>query len=187
MAITKWEIDYKKYLDAGGSELNDEDLRMTLLQLLPQQLREGLIWRATESRTYADFREHVRIKSEQILMLRSKLPVYSAATPTAEQSELGRLLAEEFPDKNEEILAPRTVGEHILRKSARRRGSKIRNCECASFVANLVVAQTGAHRRRSRAHGQERDRRPAVRNHWERSTLRLSAWKLSACTMGLHP
>jgi len=102
MAITKWEIDYKKYLDAGGSELNDEDLRMTLLQLLPQQLREGLIWRATESRCYAEFREHVRIKSEQILMLRSKLPVYAAV----EQTEFGKLLAEEFPDsKPDDILA----------------------------------------------------------------------------------
>ncbi len=102
MAITKWEIDYKKYLDAGGSELNDEDLRMTLLQLLPQQLREGLIWRATESRCYAEFREHVRIKSEQILMLRSKLLVYSAV----EQTEFGRMMAEEFPEsKTEDILA----------------------------------------------------------------------------------
>ena len=111
MAITKWETDYKRYLEAGGSELNDEDLRMTLLQLLPQQLREALLWRATESRSYGEFREHVRIKAEQILMLRHKLPAYHVESPGAgggglEDTETGRWLREEFPEaKDEEILA----------------------------------------------------------------------------------
>ena len=78
IAITRWENDLKHYQEAGGDIPNDEDLRMTLLQMLPERLHEALLWRATESRSYAEFREHIRLKAEQIMMLKRRVPVHAA-------------------------------------------------------------------------------------------------------------
>ena len=38
LAITRWETDLKKYQEAGGDMPSDEDMRMTLLQMLPERL-----------------------------------------------------------------------------------------------------------------------------------------------------
>ena len=61
LAITRWETDLRKYVEAGGTQPGDEDKRLILLNIMPQQFREALLWRATECRSYQEFREHVRV------------------------------------------------------------------------------------------------------------------------------
>ena len=82
MAIIQWETNMRKYVEAGGTKPGDEDLRMILLNIMPQQFREALLWRATECRTYGEFREHVRVRAEQMLMLRKRVPAH-LVEPTA--------------------------------------------------------------------------------------------------------
>ena len=44
MAIEQWEGALKRYLDAGGEELSVKRRRGGLLRLLPEKLRERVIW-----------------------------------------------------------------------------------------------------------------------------------------------
>ena len=44
MAIEQWEGSLKRYLDAGGEDLSEQRRRGGLLRLLPEKLRDRVIW-----------------------------------------------------------------------------------------------------------------------------------------------
>ncbi len=71
--ITRFESIMRDYRMAGGSPPEGIELKNDFLETLPSEIREGLMWRATEvNETFAQFTAHVRSTANAILFHRGK-------------------------------------------------------------------------------------------------------------------
>ncbi len=71
--IVRFEAIMKDYKTAGGSPPEGAELKNDLLETLPMEIREGLMWRATElHETFGQFTMHVRNTANAILFHRGK-------------------------------------------------------------------------------------------------------------------
>ncbi len=71
--IVKFEAIMKDYKSAGGHPPEGAELKNDLLETLPMEIREGLMWRATEvHETFGQFTAHVRNTANAILFHRGK-------------------------------------------------------------------------------------------------------------------
>ncbi len=71
--IVKFEAIMKDYRSAGGTPPCGAELKNDLLETLPMEIREGLMWRATEvHETFGQFTAHVRSTANAILFHRGK-------------------------------------------------------------------------------------------------------------------
>ena len=77
--ITKFETTLNEYKLAGGSAPSDDDLKSDLLDTLPQEIREQLLWHSTNPEISFDkFKSHIRNMADQILFHRGKLQPVNA-------------------------------------------------------------------------------------------------------------
>ena len=73
--ILRFENAVKEYAAVGGDAPNDKELKSDLLDTLPQELRENLMWRqsgATSDESFTDFKNHVRTAANNVLYHRGK-------------------------------------------------------------------------------------------------------------------
>ncbi len=76
--VAEWEDVYQEYCLAGGSMLQDPEMKADLLAVLPGELRETLLWKTTEEDvSYQQFRDHVLTQAGRVLMNRKKLPIHA--------------------------------------------------------------------------------------------------------------
>ena len=71
--MDKFDTSIKRLCDAGGTRPIDSELKQDLLDILPQEFRESLMWLADRPDTYLHFREHVLTKAAEVLDNRGKL------------------------------------------------------------------------------------------------------------------
>ena len=71
--ITRFDNIIREYVDAGGTRPGDKELKSDLLDALPNEIREHILWRATDNSDYASFRNHVRSQAHTVLYHRGKL------------------------------------------------------------------------------------------------------------------
>ena len=67
VGIENWELTLRQYEQAGGKGIDDEEKRLTLVELLPDVLSKTLSWRTEEFKTYEDLKEHVLERTEQLI------------------------------------------------------------------------------------------------------------------------
>ena len=71
--IARFESIMRDYRTAGGSPPEGIELKNDFLETLPGEIREGLMWRATEvHETFGQFVMHVRNTANSILLHRGK-------------------------------------------------------------------------------------------------------------------
>ena len=69
IGIAEFELRHKEYADAGGTSLpSDDEKKSDLLNILPGELRESLLWRASDPGDFARFRDMVRGQAARSLM-----------------------------------------------------------------------------------------------------------------------
>ena len=71
--ITRYENIIREYQEAGGAAANDQELKSDLLEALPQELRENLLWKSTEPGSFTAFKNHVRNAANHVLYHRGKI------------------------------------------------------------------------------------------------------------------
>ena len=72
--ITKFDNIMKEYEACGGDLPSSYDLKQDLLDTLPQEVREQLLWRVAGPESFVQFKNHVRSTASSILFHRGKLP-----------------------------------------------------------------------------------------------------------------
>ena len=64
MAIETWEKARNEYVAAGGGEINEEDMRNSMLKIIPVDLREHIFWKLGEFPTCQKMKEFLRRQIE---------------------------------------------------------------------------------------------------------------------------
>ena len=64
MAIETWEKAHNEYVAAGGGEINEEDMRNSMLKIIPVDLREHIFWKLGEFPTCQKMKEFLRRQIE---------------------------------------------------------------------------------------------------------------------------
>ncbi len=79
--IANFENTIHEYEQAGGTPFQDLELKSDLLAILPSDLRENLLWQATDDDpdkgTFPRFRDMVLTQAAKILMNRRRLPIHA--------------------------------------------------------------------------------------------------------------
>ena len=87
MGIINYDSLLRDYVAVGGSPPNDLEKKSDFLDMLPSEIRENLIWRSTDpSKSYEEFRDHVKAQANHVLYHRGKLKgqVNSVVTPQSQ-------------------------------------------------------------------------------------------------------
>ena len=71
--VDKFDTAIKRLVEAGGTKPTDGELKQDLLEILPRDFRESLMWLADRPDGYQHFREHVLTKAAEVLDNRGKL------------------------------------------------------------------------------------------------------------------
>ena len=70
--LVKFQAIMKDWINVGG-ETTDQELKNDLMEVLPAEIREALMWRAHNSpESFQGFVNHVRATAEDILFLRGQ-------------------------------------------------------------------------------------------------------------------
>ncbi len=78
IGLAEFENKLQEFADLGGQTPGDADKKSDLLAILPQEMKELMIWRATDpDESYQNFRDRVQTQTAQILLNRKKLPVHA--------------------------------------------------------------------------------------------------------------
>ena len=71
--VLKFENNIREYVNAGGDRPSDKEMKSDLIDALPQEIRENLVWRLPSSEPFSAFRDHVRASANDVLYHRGKL------------------------------------------------------------------------------------------------------------------
>ncbi len=75
--IAEFETLLRDYHEVGGTRIEDAEKKSDLLAVLPVEIREHLLWHATDSkRSFDEFRDLVLTQINKILHTRRKLPTH---------------------------------------------------------------------------------------------------------------
>ena len=77
IGISEFELKIKEYIDVGGTSPTESEMKADLLHILPESLRDNLLWRATDPGPYSRFRDMVRSQAARTLLNRQRLPVHA--------------------------------------------------------------------------------------------------------------
>ncbi len=88
IGLAEFENKLQEFTDLGGPAPEDADKKSDLLAILPQEMKELMIWRATDPlEPYQQFRDRVQTQTAQILLNRKKLPVHAVQQEEEDDEE----------------------------------------------------------------------------------------------------
>ena len=96
--ILKFENNISEYVAAGGERPNDKEMKNDLLETLPLEIRENLVWRIPANEPFSAFRDHARTSANEVLYHRSKfktvntLDVQDQATENKFEDIIGAIM-----------------------------------------------------------------------------------------------
>ena len=102
--IIRFDTAIKKLQEAGGTLPSQQEMKQDLLDILPSDLRESLLWRAEQPDAYGAFREHVITKAAEVMDIRGKLMVNSLEPQDILAKTLSSLQAIDTSGLNPEIV-----------------------------------------------------------------------------------
>ena len=106
VGIAEFENKHAEYFEAGGPEAQPDEKKADLLAILPEQLRENLLWRATDPGPYEAFRDMVQAQAAKVLLNRRRLPVHAVVEETREEEPVQGAMG--FDDVEDLIAAIRS-------------------------------------------------------------------------------
>ena len=77
IGIAEFELQIKDYVEAGGTQPTEEEMKSDLVRILPEHLQVDLLWRATDPGPYTRFRDMVKTQAARTLLNRRRLPVHA--------------------------------------------------------------------------------------------------------------
>ena len=84
--IVHYDNLIREYQAVQGVAPTPQERKSDLLDMLPTEIRENLLWRATDgNKTYEEFRDHVRAQTNHVLFHRGKLKSQINSVDQAEQ------------------------------------------------------------------------------------------------------
>ncbi len=75
--VAEFENVMNEYVKAGGTAPGNEEMKSDLLAVLPTDLREALLWKASDEGPFYKFRDMVLTQAAKILMNRRRLPIHA--------------------------------------------------------------------------------------------------------------
>ena len=76
--VAEFENTLFKYAQAGGRPYSDEEMKADLLGILPSEIREDLLWHATDpNASFQRFRDTVTSQAAKVVLNRRRLPVHN--------------------------------------------------------------------------------------------------------------
>ncbi len=106
--IARFENIHREYADVVGDRApHDDERRTDLLECLPAEIREQLLWRSTvKGEDFYDFQNHVRAATNSVLYHRGKMasPI-NAVDATLDASQAEHQVTEKLKDAEETICA----------------------------------------------------------------------------------
>ncbi len=104
IGLAEFENKLQEFTDLGGLAPEDADKKSDLLAILPQEMKELMIWRATDpEEPYQKFRDRVQTQTAQILLNRKKLPLH--AVQQEEEDDEDDFYADPATMTREELVA----------------------------------------------------------------------------------
>ncbi len=76
-AIDEYDKKLKEYEAAGGDRPTESDLKRAVLKLMPHELREALIFKASDPGGFMEFKEALRYKVAMVMSLRGTTPAHA--------------------------------------------------------------------------------------------------------------
>ncbi len=76
-----------EYVQAGGTAPGNDEMKSDLLAVLPTDLREALLWKASDEGPFYKFRDMVLTQNAKILMNRRRLPIHAVQEENEEDNE----------------------------------------------------------------------------------------------------
>ncbi len=66
--IIEYDSMIRDYIACDGTPPNDLERKTDLLAILPSEIRESMLWRATDpDSSYVDFRDHIKTQTNHVL------------------------------------------------------------------------------------------------------------------------
>ena len=81
--VAEFDNILQEYVLAGGTAPTKAERKSDLLAILPGDLRETLLWKASDESEYEDFRDHVVMQTAKILLNRRKAIHAVESSPVA--------------------------------------------------------------------------------------------------------
>ena len=144
----KYEKLVREYVSTGGDKPSESIMKNELLDMLPSEMREHLLWHATSPTfSYPAFRNHVVTQAASILGHRGRLPVHQVTHQVTQQDngDISKILANSDNSDNpagmvaqlEDILAmARKGGFRPGGQGGRREDVRCYNCGARGHTAN---------------------------------------------------
>ena len=125
VGVAAFENKVREFVEAGGRQPTEEEMKSDLNALLPPELGDHLTLRVTDPhQAYASFREFAVLSCAQLLMRRKRLPIHNVdEKPTDapnEEEETGGYTDDD--PRREEILA--ALRQHDAKYGRRKGGGK---------------------------------------------------------------
>ena len=96
LGIAEFENKITEYEEAGGRPVEGDEMKTDLLAILPEALRENLLWRATDPGDYTTFRNMVQGQTAKVLLNRRRLPVHNVQAEEEEPDLTNLSSVEDF-------------------------------------------------------------------------------------------
>ena len=104
--IAEFENIIKQFEDAGGEKSSDATKKNDLLQVLPGDLSEILLWKSVDdSYTFKGFTDHVITMASRLLQTRRKLPLHAVAAAAPKEDGVEDFMAAIEGLEGDELLA----------------------------------------------------------------------------------
>ena len=84
--ILKFENSIREYIAVGGEPPNDREKKSDLLDTMPQEVRENLMWKLPDEEPFEKFRNHVAATANNILYHRGRIAWPLNAVSTAHEA-----------------------------------------------------------------------------------------------------
>ena len=84
--VAEFDNTLQEYVLAGGTAPTKAERKSDLLAILPGEMRETLLWKASDDSEYEDFRDHVVAQTAKILLNRRK-PIHAVEASPGPQGE----------------------------------------------------------------------------------------------------
>ena len=76
VGVAEFENKFNEYEEAGGQRPHDDELKADLLAILPDGIRNELLWKSSQPGSFEDFRDMILQQTNKILLNKRRLPVH---------------------------------------------------------------------------------------------------------------
>ncbi len=91
LGIAEFENKINEYVEAGGKRPDEAEMKTDLLAMLPEGLRENLLWRLDGPGGFSEFKNMVQAQTAKVLLNRRRLPVHNVVEENPEDFDMSNI------------------------------------------------------------------------------------------------